>query len=170
MAACCDAVAASGRGGGSGSGRGRTQRGINSRQPATSGREGRGKKGKRREMPRRHCTAGGGPEGPCGGWGEPGWWWHAFTWVDGPMSCVRAVRRCGGVVVCGEAQSSVQCGRPVLGHDTTKQEAAASERLGLAPYRCWVERGGGSELFRFYCVLWMTQPAQKGVVFLAGPR
>ena len=33
-----------------------------------------------------------GPRGHVEGGGTRAGWWHAFTWVDGPMSCVGAVQ------------------------------------------------------------------------------
>jgi hypothetical protein len=45
-------------------------------------------------MPPRHCISqlAVGPRGHVEGGGTRAGWWHAFTWVDGPMSCVRAVQ------------------------------------------------------------------------------
>ena len=45
-------------------------------------------------MPRRRCISqlAVGPRGHVEGGGARAGWWHAFTRVDGPVSCVRAVQ------------------------------------------------------------------------------
>jgi hypothetical protein len=66
--------------------------GINSSGGSRQGREGKRSGGQPGDGAAGFSQLAVGPRGHVQGGDARAGWWHAFTWVDGPMSCVRAVQ------------------------------------------------------------------------------